>query len=237
MSQILSIPLASVAPTEDAVLRAMGVPVDHDQGPRVAQLVAQALDALRAEAEPRGIVAEVDTGEFAVIYEGAGDNDDPSPLREIFPRAESLTLFAITLGSSLSDRVPALFDGGELALAATLDAAASEGTELAGVHLDGVVLAGARASGRASDAARILRYSPGYCGWNLTGQRALFSALGPEAIGIRLTESCLMKPVKSISGVMVAGPPEIHDFEDNYDFCSSCRTHDCRRRIEELTSR
>ncbi|MFH1866425.1 MAG: vitamin B12 dependent-methionine synthase activation domain-containing protein [Candidatus Eisenbacteria bacterium] len=234
MDQIFDIPRASVAPTEDAVLRAMGVPGDQDQGPRVARLVARALDELRGEAEPRGIVAEVDTEEFAVIYEGAGDNDHPSPLREIFPRAESLTLFAVTLGSSLSDRVSALFDGGELALATTLDAAASEGTELAGVHMDGVVLADARASGRAGDGAKILRYSPGYCGWNLTGQRALFAALRPEKIGIRLTDSCLMEPIKSISGVMVAGSPEIHDFDDDYDFCSLCRTRDCRRRIQGL---
>ncbi len=234
--RILEIPLTSVVPTEAAVLRAMGVPGGHDQGPRVAGLVAQAIEELRAEAEPRGIVAGIDADAFAAVYEGAGDNDDPSPLSGIFPRAESLALFAVTLGSSLSDRVSTLFDAGEPALATTLDAAASEGTELAGVCLDVVVLADARASGRAGDTSRILRYSPGYCGWNLTGQRALFAALEPGKIGIRLTESCLMEPVKSISGVMVAGPPEIHRFEDDYDFCSLCRTHDCRQRIQGLNA-
>ena len=231
LSRTVEVPLASVVPSEDAVLRAMGVPGGEDQGPRVGQLVARALDELRGRAEPRAIVAEIEARQFASVHEGDGDNDTPSPLSGIFPLAEALMLFAVTLGAPLSDRVSALFDGGELALAATLDAAASEGTELAGVHLDGVVLAAARADGRAGAATKILRYSPGYCGWNLTGQRALFAALGPEEIGIRLTESCLMEPAKSISGVMVAGPPGIHDFEDDFDFCSQCRTHDCRRRI------
>ena len=235
MKKLVDIPPASVVPTEDAVLRAMGVPGDQDQGARVERLVAAALKEFRSEARPRGIVAEVDGDEFSSIYEGAGDNDSPSPLLEIFPRAEALTLFAVTLGASLSDRVTALFADGKLALAATLDAAASEGTELAGVHVDGVVLEEARGTGRAGDATTILRYSPGYCGWNLTGQRALFAALGPEEIDIHLTDNCLMEPLKSISGVMVMGPAEVHEFTDDYSFCSTCPTHDCRRRIRELT--
>ena len=96
------------------------------------------------------------------------------------------------------------------------------------------MLKDARTGGRADAASRILRYSPGYCGWNLTGQRALFTALGPEEIGIHLTESCLMEPVKSISGVAVIGPADIHGFTDDYSFCAACPTHDCRRRIKEL---
>jgi hypothetical protein len=235
MKKLIDIPPASVVPTKDAVLRAMGVPAGQDQGARVERLAAEALEELRSEAQPRGILAEVSIAEFAPIYEGAGDNDSPSPLLRIFPQAEVLTLFAVTLGASLSDRVSALFDDGTVALGTTLDAAASEGTELACVHLDGVVLENARTDGRATAASRILRYSPGYCGWNLTGQRALFAALGPEEIGIHLTESCLMEPVKSISGVMVIGPAEIHKFTDDYSFCSACPTHDCRRRIRELT--
>jgi hypothetical protein len=234
MKKLIDIPLISVVPTEGAVLRAMGVPGGRDQGARVERLVAAALEEFQSEARPKGIVAEVDEDGFAAIYEGAGDNDSPSPLLKIFPRAEALTLFAVTLGASLSDRASALFDDGKAALGATLDAAASEGTELAGVYLDGMVLADARGDGGADAASRILRYSPGYCGWNLTGQRALFAALGPEEIGIHLTDSCLMEPVKSISGVMVMGPADIHRFTDDYSFCSACPTHDCRRRIKEL---
>jgi hypothetical protein len=93
------------------------------------------------------------------------------------------------------------------------------------------VLGNALRQGRTGQGSTLLRYSPGYCGWDITGQRALFAALHPEEIGIRLNESCLMEPVKSISGVMVAGPAEIHEFNNDYPFCSECRTKDCRRRI------
>ena len=56
----------------------------------------------------------------------------------------------------------------------------------------------------------VLRYSPGYCGWHVSGQINLFNTLTPEKIGITLGESCLMNPLKSVSGVLVAGPPNIH---------------------------
>ncbi len=235
MRRVVGILPASIVPSEEAVLGAMGVPPGSEQGERVDGLVADALDELRRAACPRGVVTNVTTDEFARIYEGESDNDTPSPLAEIFPRAEELVLFAATLGAPLSERIAALFADGSLALATMLDAAASEAAELAGVHLDGLVLEGARLGGQANQFTRALRYSPGYCGWNLTGQRALFAALGPEEIGVHLTDNCLMEPLKSISGVIVLGPREIHEFTDDYSFCSACPTHDCRRRIKELT--
>jgi hypothetical protein len=236
MRQTFEIPLPQVVPTEGALLRALGSPHDRAPGERVERLLGEALEEFRALAQARAIVADVGANEFAAIYEGAGDNEVPSPLPEILPRADHLLLFAATVGAAAPDRILALFDEGQPALAVTLDAVASEGAELAGVWLDHAVLADARKEGTADEATRILRYSPGYCGWNVTGQRALFAALGPEAIGIRLTESCLMEPVKSISGVMVVGPAEIHDFANDYGFCSECRTKDCRLRIRRLRS-
>ncbi len=79
-----------------------------------------------------------------------------------------------------------------------------------------------------------LRYSPGYCGWDITGQRKLFRALRPEEVGVTLRESCLMEPLKSISGVLVAARPEDHRFDNTYPFCSACTTQTCRSRIAAL---
>ncbi|MBD3349692.1 MAG: hypothetical protein GF400_10935 [Candidatus Eisenbacteria bacterium] len=241
MKHTVDIPVQDVVPHERTVLRAMGVPRDREPGEQVARVLEEARDELRSLARPRGIYAEVSPRDFARIYRGDGDNERPNPLESIFPRADHLALFAVTLGAGVSDRIPDLFGEGRLALGATLDAAASESVELAAERLQRVVAGkarpkggGAHASGRGAPDARTLRYSPGYCGWNVTGQRALFSTLGPEEVGIRLLPSCLMEPLKSISGVMVTGPVEIHEFENDFPFCSECRTKECRARIQSL---
>jgi hypothetical protein len=49
------------------------------------------------------------------------------------------------------------------------------------------------------------RYSPGYCGWALSEQQKLFSLFPEGHCGIKLSDSCLMEPVKSVSGVIGYG--------------------------------
>ncbi len=50
-----------------------------------------------------------------------------------------------------------------------------------------------------------LPYSPGYCAWDVAEQRKLFSILPEDHCGVVLTESCLMHPVKSVSGFFALG--------------------------------
>lgn len=53
---------------------------------------------------------------------------------------------------------------------------------------------------------RTNRYSPGYCGWLVKEQPKLFSLFPEERpCGIELTDSCLMLPVKSVSGIIGIG--------------------------------
>ncbi len=52
-------------------------------------------------------------------------------------------------------------------------------------------------------------YSPGYCGWALSEQRVLFSLLPDGISGITLTDSCLMLPIKSVSGIVGVGAQAI----------------------------
>ncbi len=49
------------------------------------------------------------------------------------------------------------------------------------------------------------RYSPGYCGWDVSEQHKLFSLVPDNFCGIRLNESSLMDPVKSVSGIIGLG--------------------------------
>ena len=49
------------------------------------------------------------------------------------------------------------------------------------------------------------RYSPGYCNWPLSDQRTLFKLVGETPTGISLSDSCLMTPRKSVSGIIGIG--------------------------------
>jgi hypothetical protein len=67
------------------------------------------------------------------------------------------------------------------------------------------------------------RYSPGYCNWPLAGQRELFDQMGEFPLSISLTESCLMLPVKSISGIIGVGA---HIRKRPYS-CRICKNYNC----------
>jgi hypothetical protein len=49
-------------------------------------------------------------------------------------------------------------------------------------------------------------YSPGYCDWDVAEQQKLFSFFPPGFLGITLSSSSLMSPVKSVSGIIGIGP-------------------------------
>jgi len=202
-----------------------------------------ALGLFRQLARPVGIVAGVTTEEFAGVYQGDGGNEPETPLAAIFPKATKLALFAATIGDEVGEEISRLFGLHEFDLGYLLDAVASSGTErLADLVQDAYCReVGIQESAVLNSAIcnlhseLVLRYSPGYCGWDISGQKRLFQALRPEEIGITLRPSCLMEPLKSVSGVLVGGRPEIHEFDDSYPFCHACATHSCRERMSGIT--
>lgn len=73
---------------------------------------------------------------------------------------------------------------------------------------------------------RTNRYSPGYCNWPVSEQKKLFSFFPPHPCGVTLTESALMTPIKSISGIIGVGPQAVlKDYE-----CSLCDLENCYQR-------
>jgi len=224
--EVFTLEAVKAPPDRASVLRDQGIPDDAAPRERVLRLIDHALELYGELTDPRGLFAGVSSDDFERIYPGDGQNARRTPLEEIFPRSERLALFVVTLGDAISREIAGLFERNEPALAWALDAIASERADRA------AALAGERFRGEGSTS--VLSYSPGYCGWHVSGQRKLFEFLRPEDIGVTLNESCLMQPLKSVSGVLVAGAREIHEFDDDYDFCGTCRTHQCRERIASL---
>ena len=71
-------------------------------------------------------------------------------------------------------------------------------------------------------------YSPGYCNWELTEQTLLFSLLPETPCGITLTDSCLMVPIKSTSGIIGIGK----NIKQKAYACNICENKNCYKRKE-----
>ena len=72
-------------------------------------------------------------------------------------------------------------------------------------------------------------YSPGYCGWKLTEQDKLFSLLPSCPCKITLTDSCLMLPIKSTSGIIALGNKIVRKAYS----CSICNYINCYKRKQD----
>ena len=70
------------------------------------------------------------------------------------------------------------------------------------------------------------RFSPGYCGWHVSQQQLLFPLFDGHTCGVRLTDSSLMLPIKSVSGLIGLGK-EVRRLDYT---CGLCNFDKCYKR-------
>lgn len=70
------------------------------------------------------------------------------------------------------------------------------------------------------------RFSPGYCGWHVSQQQLLFPLFDGHTCGVRLTDSSLMLPIKSVSGLIGLGT-DVRRLEYT---CGLCNFEKCYKR-------
>jgi len=223
-----------VLPDRRSVFAHQGIPARADVSEKIEVLHGRA-EALFSEcARPVGVVSELGKREFRAVFAGEGGNAADAVLGRIFPEADHLALYALTMGRRVSDRTDELFAHNDFALALMLDSVASLAAERASEAISEHYGALLHANGCAAPGHRILSYSPGYCGWHVSGQKRLFAFLSPERIGISLNRSHMMSPLKSVSGLLVSGPPPVHLFSPGFSYCPACKDHSCVARLQSL---
>ena len=237
MNEILRFTFEEVRPARDAVLANQGVPRGASVSASVEANLRRALELAATLAEPVALLAEIERAAFATVYAGEGRNEALAPLNGIHPQAERRALFVATVGPRLCSEIGRRFTANEPALGAMLDAVASATADRLADQVRDWFYDRLAEGGHARPGTAALAYSPGYCGWHISGQRKLFDVLRPEPIGVTLNESFLMQPLKSVSGVVLVGPAHMHAFDDTFPYCASCETHGCRLRIEAALRR
>jgi hypothetical protein len=235
MKGITRFELTEARPDREEVLSAQGLPDLADLPARLRVLLEDAFEEFDAHVEPRAIAEDITPSGFEEVLDGFDGPVEETVIGQVYPRAEAFALYVATLGTPLAERIQEMFATNDLARGWMLDAVASSGADrlssLLAARFENEMERKARAE------SRVLPYSPGYCGWTVRGQRRLFARLGPEAIGVTLNDSCLMTPIKSVSGVLVGGPGEIHRIRPDFDFCDECKTRACGARMASVLRR
>jgi hypothetical protein len=237
MKQRVTINIDDIIPSSIDVFKHQGIPDEADIPDHIIYLFDEAVSVFKElKIEPVGIIKEITVKEFGDIYEGEELNEDVTPLESIYPEAENLALFALTLGTEIVEAINDLLDRNEFAPGTMLDSVASMAADKSVEVLETYLFNNLSERKLTKDGSIVLGYSPGYCGWHLSGQKKLFQNLNPEEIGITVNESYLMTPLKSVSGVLVHGIKEIHRFDPAFTFCSDCKDQTCYDRMERIYS-
>ena len=228
MSKIIEFAIKEIEPEKDIVFKENGYSPNKSIPDKILNLYEESLNIFLENSNPIGIYSEILKENFEKVFFGEGNNSAETPVEQIFPKADNLTLFAITIGRKVSEKIQQLFLKNDFALGHILDCIASLAADNAVRNMEELATKNIK---NYEENIFNLAYSPGYCGWHISGQKKLFEYLHPEKIGITLNDSFLMIPLKSVSGVMIIGKREIHKFENNFSFCSLCKTKNCLERM------
>jgi len=226
----LSWPAPVSLPPRETLLEAQDLPGEGELTPRLGRLIEDGVREYLTLATPCAVMEDIAPDAFGRVLHGEGCNLGPLPLDQVLARAEGLALYVATIGPAVPAAVSRWFAARDPARGYTLDGIASAAAD--GLSLLVTREWTERRFGGCAPGWCALPYSPGYCGWDVSGQRALFAALEPAETGVRLNDSCLMQPLKSVSGVLVYAPAAAHRTRQDYPCCDTCLTHECEGRVE-----
>jgi hypothetical protein len=141
-------------------------------------------------------------------------------------RSQSVALFLCTAGEKIGEVSRQLIGEKDFLRGYIYDVAGSEIVEAAADIMQKKIMENMQEEGMLITN----RFSPGYCGWNVSEQHKLFQLIPDNFCGIRLTESALMVPIKSISGIIGIG----RNVKFNPYTCSLCDYENCiYRKLKE----
>jgi len=142
-------------------------------------------------------------------------------------KSEWVALFVATIGSEMENWSKQLLIDGDPVMGYLVNTIASSTVENVTNHLHDYIEK--EMSKKGLNVTN--RYSPGYCNWSVSEQHLLFSLLPEGFCGITLTESALMIPIKSVSGVIGMG----EKVKRKEYMCDKCGYKDCTYKAKRVS--
>ncbi len=171
----------------------------------IAQGIEDALKSAPADSEIRAGYRILPGPSLAVQKNGfrlAGVSFHTGPrVADALKGATGMAIFVATLGERFDQWVSDCLKLDNPFLGYAADVVGAEAVERLALWIE------ARIAQTAAHAAMTTTYphSPGFDEWNLHDQEKLFSLLPPRFCGVRLSNSSVMQPLKSVSGVIGIG--------------------------------
>jgi hypothetical protein len=109
--------------------------------------------------------------------------------------------YLATIGRGLEEQVSALTRDGKMLEGVILDATGSEAI----IQTARVVQQAIKQIAQSMDLRATIKYSPGYCDWDVSQQAELFKLVDASTVCVSLTPGCMMVPQKSVSGIIGLG--------------------------------
>lgn len=211
------------------VFRYLGYPVGVTPKNRIGNIIDHWIEAASRLATPRviylvGSVIELTRRRLCVQAASSGITEFNGAIGEYLCASQCVAAFIATAGPEIEHRASELLQSGDSLAAMILNAIGAERAEAA----EAKMIVQLREQAAAFDLVPTLPYSPGYCGMKLTEQQKLFALFDGEDVGVTLTPEYLMRPIKSVSGliglrqrdeVMTLGTP-----------CDRCELENCNMR-------
>lgn len=175
--------------------------------------------------EPAGFSVLFDISEFRNVFEESLPST--SPISIAMDSWLDGAIFLVTIGPEVENSVRNLTEAGELTDALFLDAMGSVLVEEAAGILQNQWMENRTKLKEISAGIYPMRYSPGYCQWDVAAQEMLFACFGGDGIPVSLTKGGMMHPRKSISGIIV-----LEKKDPSSSLVASCRN--CTKKCEYM---
>jgi hypothetical protein len=183
------------------ILRSLGYPPEASPPSHVVQSVEEFMREAGAFLQPCGAYSLYAPTAWTAGSLDIGGCTIVGDVGEILHGARRVAVFMVTAGSEITRQAGMRRDAGDAFAGRVLDTIGSWAAELAAD-----VLMAQLASHLGPEESFTARYSPGFCGMELSQQRVLFRLAPAGAVGISLLPSLFMHPLKSISGLVGLGP-------------------------------
>ena len=229
LALIQSYSIEELIPVKNEILSSMGINKEIDFTDDIKHLYDEAMKLFKELVDAKGLVRSIDLEQFQEILKDNENYESIIPLQDVIKNAKQLALFIFTLGKPLNDKIQSLIHEKDYPLGYALDIIASRSAEQATIIQEKRFLK----NNNTDSNLKALLYSPGYCGWHISVQKKIFEYLNPEKIGITHNDGFLMTPIKSVSGILVVGEKNIHNFKNNFSFCKDCISHTCISRMRQ----